>query len=104
MAYFSVFYEYDPSKSELADEIRPRHRAFLADLKERGANVASGPLSGDGPNALLIFEADSAQTVEELLDEDPFETNGFILSKRIREWVPTIGMAADGFDTEFPIS
>ncbi|MBB6334708.1 YciI family protein [Schaalia hyovaginalis] len=90
MAYFAVFYEYDPSKSELADEIRPRHRAFLADLKERGANVASGPLSGDGPNALLIFEADSAQTVEELLDEDPFKVCGVVTGRSVHPWNPVI--------------
>lgn len=90
MAHFAVFYEYDPSKSELADEVRPRHRAFLADLKERGANVASGPLSGDGPNALLIFEADSAQAVAELLDADPFKVCGVITSRSIHPWNPVI--------------
>ncbi len=90
MAYFAVFYDYDPSLCELADEIRPQHRAFLRELKDRGVNVASGPVDADTPNALLICEADSAQSLATLLDADPFAIAHVITKRSIYPWNPVI--------------
>ena len=105
MSLYVIEYTYDHTLDSLIQTFRPAHREFLRHLHGSGRLVASGFLrDGRSNDALIILSASSAQKVEEILAEDPFETNGFILSKRIREWVPTIGMAADGFDTEFPIS
>ena len=90
MAYFAVTYVYDPAQSTLMDEVRPKHRAFLTQLKDDGFNVASGPVTGDHPTALLIFEAENADKVESLLDEDPFKKAGVILECIIGEWNPVI--------------
>lgn len=89
MAYFAITYLYDPALSETADEIRPKHRAFLGELRDRGVNVASGPLDG-GASALLIFEAGSADEVAALLDEDPFKKASVVKERTIRPWNPVI--------------
>ncbi|WP_115727355.1 YciI family protein [Actinomyces culturomici] len=90
MAHFAIFYDYDPTLTETMDEVRPLHRAYLTGLKDRGLNVASGPLGDGAPGALLIFEAESADEVAALLDEDPFMKAGVILTRTIRSWNPVI--------------
>ena len=52
--------------------------------------MASGPVTGDHPTALLIFEAENADRVASLLDEDPFKKAGVILERIIGEWNPVI--------------
>jgi uncharacterized protein YciI len=45
----------------------------------------------DNPEALLIFVADSANELSELLDNDPFDIAGFIGSRSIQQWNPVFG-------------
>lgn len=90
MAHFAITYVYDPAAAESMDEVRPLHRAYLSSLKDAGSNIASGPLADGAPGALLLFEAESADEVARLLDEDPFWTHGFILERTIRGWNPVI--------------
>lgn len=90
MAYFAVTYTYDPELADLADEIRPTHRAFLSELRDKGANAASGPLGGETPGALLIIEAQTAEEVEALLDEDPFAKAKVVAERVVRPWNPVI--------------
>ena len=90
MAYFAVEYVYDPSKTELMDQVRPRHRAYLGALRDEGKNLGSGPLSGDAPGALLILKADAEADVLAMLDADPFHEAGAVSSRTVREWNPVI--------------
>ena len=90
MAYFAVEYVYDPSKTELMDQVRPRHRAYLGALRDEGKNLGSGLLSGDAPGALLILKADAEADVLAMLDADPFHEAGVVSSRTVREWNPVI--------------
>ena len=63
MAYYAVEYVYNPSMTETMDEVRPTHRAFLSGLLEQGINIASGPLVGEIPGALLLINAESEATL-----------------------------------------
>ena len=72
MAYYAVEYVYNPSMTETMDEVRPTHRAFLSGLLEQGINIASGPLVGEIPGALILINAESQTDVERILNEDPF--------------------------------
>ena len=71
MAYYAVEYVYNPSMTETMDEVRPTHRAFLSSLLEQGINVASGPLAGEVPGALILINAESQADVEQILNQDP---------------------------------
>ena len=84
MAYYAVEYVYNPSMTETMDEVRPTHRAFLSGLLEQGINIASGPLVGEIPGALLLINAES------ILNEDPFYVAEVIQARLIREWNPVI--------------
>ena len=89
MSVFAVSYVYNATPEQL-DEIRPIHRQWLAGLLEAGQLLASGPMV-DNPEALLIFVADSASDLAELLDNDPFDIAGFIGSRSIQQWNPVFG-------------
>ena len=65
--------------------LRPQHRAYLASLKESGRLAASGPFA-DGSGALIVYEAESADTAEALLKGDPFHANGVFLRWQLRPW------------------
>ena len=89
MSYFAVTYFYT-AEAEVLAEIRPIHRKWLADLYENGTLLASGPMV-ENPTALLIFNADSAEQLSALLDNDPFDIAGFIGERVINEWNPIYG-------------
>ncbi len=89
MPVFAVTYVYSATSDQL-NEIRPIHRQWLAGLLESGQLLASGPMV-DNPEALLIFAADSASDLSQLLDNDPFDIAGFIGSRSVQQWNPVFG-------------
>ena len=102
MALFVVEYTYDHTLDSLLETFRPAHRQFLRELHEQGVLVASGFLKdGTCKDALLIIRTESVPDVDRILADDPFGVHGFVSATRIREWVPTFGDLAQGFDTEF---
>lgn len=93
MSYFVVQYTYTDDSRAL-DAERPHHRAYLSSLLD-DTLVASGPYVGsDLPGALLIFTADSAAEIEDLLDRDPLWTADLIAERSIEEWNPVLGSLA----------
>ena len=90
MAFYAVEYVYNPTMTETMDEVRPRHRAFLSGLLEQGVNIASGPLLGEVPGALILVSAPDQEAVERILNEDPFYVAEVIQARLIREWNPVI--------------
>lgn len=89
MSIFAVNYFYTAEPEALA-EIRPIHRAWLAEQLENGSLLASGPMV-DNPGALLIFKAEDAASLSALLDNDPFDIAGFIGERVVTEWNPVFG-------------
>ena len=85
---FAAIIEYSQDKAKI-QEFRPTHRQYLATLKERGQLAASGPFTDDS-GALIIYEADSPEEAEKLLQGDPFHHNGIFLRYQLRPWNPVI--------------
>jgi uncharacterized protein YciI len=83
MKYAAVI-EYLQDK-ETVDRLRPVHRQYLASLKERGQLAVSGPFA-DGSGALIVYEAESAEAAEAILQGDPFYRGGIFVSWRLRPW------------------
>lgn len=93
MTVFAVEYEYAQDSTELRNEHRPAHRAFLSEYLSEGEVrlLASGPTPVlDG--ALLIFVAVSESALKEVLAADPFSKVGGLGKTTITEWNPVIGM------------
>jgi uncharacterized protein YciI len=83
---FAAIIEYLQDKAKV-NEIRPSHRAYLTSLKEKGQLAASGPFTDDS-GALIIYEANTKEEAERLLQADPFNQNGIFLRYVLRPWNP----------------
>lgn len=95
MSIYAVHYTYRDDAEAIAAG-RPEHRAYLAGLVEEGRLLASGPYVGVEPDqALLVFRADSAEAVEEMLVGDPFQRDGLVAAHEITEWNPLLGLLKD---------
>ncbi len=81
---FAAVIEYSQDK-ELVEKHRPAHRAYLTSLIEKNQLFASGPFE-DGFGALIIYEADTAETAEALLKADPFHAAGVFVRWTVRPW------------------
>lgn len=105
MAFYVIEYRYSQELRNLVNDFRPAHRNYLRELESQGKLISSGFLldaAYDG--AMLIVRAETSTEALNLLDEDPFRLNDLIEDVSARRWIPTIGVHADEFDVEFPIS
>jgi uncharacterized protein YciI len=83
---FAAVIDYKADNPKVA-EVRPAHRQYLAELKEKGKLVISGPFPETG-GALIVYEAGSKDEAEALLKADPFTTGGVFISWVIHHWNP----------------
>lgn len=70
--------------------MRPRHRAYLDELKARGQLVAADPWADDS-GALLIYASENVAELERLLSDDPYGIEDVFGERVLREWSPIIG-------------
>ncbi len=64
---------------------RPAHRAYLTSLQEKGQLVAAGPFLDDF-GALIVYEAESPDGAEALIQADPFHAAGIFVRWTVRPW------------------
>jgi uncharacterized protein len=81
---FAAVIEYIQDKAKIA-QIRPSHRQYLTDLKEKGRLVACGPFTDDS-GALIIYETDTKEDAEKIIQADPFNQNGVFVRYQLRPW------------------
>lgn len=66
-------------------EVRPVHREYLAELKAQGKLFASGPFEDDS-GALIIYEAETIEDAQALLEADPFRAAGVFQTWTMKPW------------------
>lgn len=89
MAWFTVETQYGEDRDKLADS-RPRHRAYLQELVERGKVAAAGPWVDDSAGFAIYAVADRAE-LDQLLAEDPYTVDGVAAGRKINEWKLVLG-------------
>ena len=90
MPIFAVQYSYTDASIPGRDTHRPTHRNWLLDLVKDGTVLSSGPYP-DGSGALLLFRAENADALRELLAQDPFAIENLVGRTEIHEWLPVMG-------------
>lgn len=86
MPHWVIEYTYD-ERAHLRDQHRPAHRAYLGGLLATGDMVAFGRYDdAEAPGALLIAEAETKESVEEMVRRDPFVIQGLVPAHRVRRW------------------
>ena len=81
---FAASIEYTTDKSRIL-ECRPPHRDYIQGLKAAGKVALAGPLVDDS-GGLIVYEAQTAEEVEDLIREDPFAKGGVFVSWKILPW------------------
>lgn len=85
---FAAIIEYARDQAKI-QAIRPRHRQYLASLREQGKLAVSGPFTDDS-GALIVYEAATKEDAEKLLQGDPFNESGIFITYVLRPWNPVI--------------
>lgn len=85
---YAVLFEDDDSRADMRPKYMPDHLAFL---EQNAAHIqAAGPLkdakTDTAAGGLWIVEADNGQTVQSLVEADPFWPTGLRKSVRVLEW------------------
>ena len=68
---------------------RPSHRARLKALHRDGVVPMAGPLADDS-GALIVFNVDYWDDLEQLLSADPYFSTTGVSVKSVRQWNPFI--------------
>lgn len=82
MQYFAVHYIY-VDDAELTVRRRPDHRAFLSGLTDKGLIAGGAYPDTTPPSALLVFKAESVETVSELFIGNSFRSSDVLADIRI---------------------
>lgn len=91
MAFFVVDYHYTSDAARL-EEVRTEHRGYLHGLLDEGLLRAAGRyVDVEEPAALLIFTATDADTVREVIADDPYQRAGLVREWGVTEWNPVVG-------------
>jgi len=84
VAAFAALIEFTED-NDLRLQTRPVHREYLRSLFDEGKIRISGPW-GDDTGAMIVYEVESADEAQALLDADPYTNAGVIANARIRPW------------------
>lgn len=96
MAIFTVEYTYTDD-DQGRDKHRDEHRAYLGGQE---SVLLSGPFLDFPAGALIIVSGEDEDSVTAMMDGDPFQREGLIAERRIREYNPVLGSQAAGFPGE----
>ena len=92
MPYYAVIRDHGPdwnASVELREqEGWAEHAAFMDVLFEEGFLMMAGPLGADA--ALLVVDAESEETIEARLAEDPWPAT-MLHTRRVDEWKILLG-------------
>ena len=86
MNKYVVIYE-DERKDDLAQDLLKGHVEHLRDLHSQGILFLCGPLKDSDGKGLLVFEANSLESVESCVLKDPFIVQKWYSSYRVYEWM-----------------
>lgn len=81
---FAAIIEYIQDKDKI-QQIRPTHREYQRSLLAAGKLAAAGPFTDDS-GALIVYEAESKEAAEKILQADPFCQNGVFVKYVLRPW------------------
>ncbi|MDO4686013.1 MAG: YciI family protein [Corynebacterium sp.] len=94
MNVFAIEYTYCDDLA-LVDQVRPKHREFLTQLKDEGKLVGSGPYTDEQGGALIIIRLPEPATVadaEALMNNDPYLAHDALANRVFRPWNPVLNV------------
>ncbi|WP_420477298.1 YciI-like protein [Noviherbaspirillum sp. ST9] len=92
--HFLLFYDYVPDYMARREQFRNDHLKLAWESHKRGELVLGGVTADPVDSAVLFFQADSAQVVEDFAKADPYVTGGLVAKWRVRPWNTVVGETA----------
>jgi uncharacterized protein YciI len=89
MSYYAVRWTYTTDTAKV-DTARQPHVDYLKKLVADGTVAVAGGWT-DGTGGLVIFDVTGRGELSELLEGDPFTTEGVIVETEIHEWKLALG-------------
>ncbi len=94
MKHFLLMYEVGEDYVEKRAAFREAHLHKAWEASARKELVLGGALADPTDGAVLLFRAESRQTVEDFARADPYVVNGLVKRWTVREWVTVAGDTA----------
>ena len=70
---------------------RADHLSLVREAQARGEVVMAGAVGDPPDGALFVFRGDSADVATRFANNDPYMTNGLVLSWRVQPWHVVVG-------------
>jgi uncharacterized protein len=89
--HYLLFYETAPDYLERRPQFRTRHLDYAWKAAERGELLLGGALADPVDGAVLLFDCDDPQPVENFARNDPYVLSGLVSGWKIRPWTTVVG-------------
>lgn len=84
-------YDLAPDYLERRGEFRDAHLKLAWEAQERGELILAGAVADPADQAVLVFQADSPETVQLFAARDPYVTHGLVRAFHVRPWNTVVG-------------
>ena len=89
--HYLLTYHYTDDYLEKRGQFRNDHLCHAWAAQQRGELILGG-VAGDPPNcAVLVFDCECADSIEQFIKEDPYFFHGLVDSYTIEPWVTVVG-------------
>lgn len=92
MALYAVIWKYTDDKARIAAAKDP-HIDYIKKMVKAGVLLEAGGWR-DGSGALLVFKVADRAALQPWLNNDPFTTDGVIVSTEVHDWNVVVGPLA----------
>lgn len=92
--HYLLTYHYTDDYLERRGAYRDQHLRLGWEAHERGQLLLGGTVGAPAHSAVLVFVCDSAQTVEDFVQADPYFQHGLVRSHSIQPWSTVLGATA----------
>jgi len=92
--HYLLTYDLAPDYLERRAEFRDAHLTLAWEAQQRGELVLAGALAEPADKAVLVFQCDSAETVQLFAASDPYVTHGLVRAFHVRQWNTVVGELA----------
>jgi uncharacterized protein YciI len=82
----ALFYKYVPDVLEKRGAVRMVHLVFAAKAKQEGKLLYGGAFDPVSDGAMLVFNGDCKEYVENFAKNDPYVTSKLVSSYEIKKW------------------
>jgi uncharacterized protein YciI len=89
--YYLLFYEVVDNYIELRQPYREAHFNHIKPYVDKGDVRLAGALADPPDGAVLVFNVNDKNIIEEFAENDPYVKNGMVTKWYIREWAVVLG-------------